>query len=118
MAVLEFLTAAARTRLVATRFGSGSHRMLGCLRHRRRSLPSTRGKTRRSALGLLFIAHGAELCQRGSLGVLRLQRAIEPGATLLFLAFDLLRALHLYVERREDGDSVELDALEHRGEQL
>ena len=50
--------------------------------------------------------------------MLRLQRAIETRATRLFFALDLLGALHLHVERGEDGDGVELDALEHRGEQL
>ena len=50
--------------------------------------------------------------------MLRLQRAIEPRAARLFFAFDLLGALHLHVERRENGDRIELDALEHRGEQL
>ena len=50
--------------------------------------------------------------------MLRLQRAVEPLAARFFFALELLAALHLDVERREDGDGIELDAIEHRGEQL
>ena len=69
-------------------------------------------------LRLACFARGTELRERRGFGVLRLQRAIEPRATRLFLALDLLGTLHLHVERREDRDGVELDALEHGGEQL
>src|SRR5688572_29314058 len=112
VAVLELLAAAAGTRRIAPHLGRGTHGTLQLLRWRSATRARRRRLRRRVAAGT------GELRQRGGLGMLRLQRQIEAVAALFFLALDLLGRLHFDVDRREDGDGLELDALEHGGEQL
>src|SRR5262245_27500815 len=96
VAVLELLAAAARARLIASDLRRRAHGTLRLGRRRQWRRSAARAGWR----GLRLLAGRAtELRQRRGLGVLHLQRAIEPRTARLFLALDLLRALHLHVER-------------------
>src|SRR5690349_13406559 len=106
VAVLELLATAAGTRRVTADFRRRTHGSL-CWLHGRLGRGATTGTLRgRRRLLWRLLTRGTQLRERRGFGVLSLQRAIQPLATLFFLAFDLLGALHLHVERREDRDGV------------
>src|SRR5690242_12604807 len=116
VAVLEFFATAARTGRIAADLRRGARGTLLGLLHRRGGRCA--GARRLSLRLRRLLASGAQLRERRRFGVLSLQRTIQAFTARLFLALDLLGALHLNIERREDRDRVELDAIEHRGEQL
>src|SRR6266480_3846170 len=122
--VLVLLARTARTRLVASHLALATHERagtLGCRRRRRcragggARLGGARGGSPHAGgdRGLLLLG-GRE--ERGGLGVLRLQRAHQAAAALLLLAVDFLLGAHFDLRHQRGG--LELDPIEHGGEQL